>query len=758
MRKRYIVSIVMVALLGVLAGCTRNPDAAKRKYIESGKKYMEEKKYDSAVIQFKKALQIDPRYSEAHYELGQAELAQQHWAAAFREFSTATDQDPNNVKAHLAIATLWWQARKYNDAEEHARFVVEHDPRNLDGYLLLGNVLLGEKHTQEAIDIYTKAIALEPNNAGPYLNRGVAYASIKQDGPAEQDLHKAISVDPKAMAAYYALSSFYTNKGDSKKAEETLRLAIQNAPPEDPGPYLRLAALLLREGRTADGEQVVQQLREKQPNSAVVAVAIGDYYLASRDNNAAVKEFQRGLNIDPKNQDLQLHLLETLIGDGKIDEANALTDKLLKDNPGDILARVTHARLLAIKGNSQEAVVQLREVIKDAPENAKAHFILGQVLRQSGDFTGAKAEMQEALKRQPENPMVLYAMAETYRDAGDFETAREYASRLLKLNETNASAHFLMATIEIGAKDYDAALKELAEVQKTASNDPVLYVNRALAYAGQKKYAEAERDFQTALKLYPHYDAAMADYVSLMFSTNNPAKGVTLASSYAANNPTRARAHFIYASALARTRKFDQAVEEYQRVLQIDPKSLMSYISIGQIYEITNRLPDAEAEYKQALQIQPTSPLVNNYLGNLAVRMGDLKSAGKYFQAALNQNAHDPIAANNLAWVYAAEGENLDMALSLATQAKQIAPEIDGINDTLAWIQYKKGNYHVSVALAEDAVRKRPEKPDYRYHLGMALVGAGDRDRGRTELQKALQLNLKGADAEEAQKTLASLR
>ncbi len=102
MRKRYIVSVLIVALLVALAACTRNPDAAKRKYLESGMKYMSEKKYDSAVIQFKKALQIDPRYSEGHYELGQAELAQQHWAAAFKEFSQALDQDPNNVKAHLA--------------------------------------------------------------------------------------------------------------------------------------------------------------------------------------------------------------------------------------------------------------------------------------------------------------------------------------------------------------------------------------------------------------------------------------------------------------------------------------------------------------------------------------------------------------------------------------------------------------------------------------------------------------------------------
>ena len=143
--------------------------------------------------------------------------------------------------------------------------MVEHDPNNLDGYMLLGNILLGEKHPQEAIEIYTKATALKPNDPGPYLNRAVAYNSLKQEGPAEEDLRKAISVDPKAMPAYYALSNFYMNKGDEKKAEETLRLAIQNASAEDPVPYLRLAGLMLHEGRKADGEQVVQQLREKQP-------------------------------------------------------------------------------------------------------------------------------------------------------------------------------------------------------------------------------------------------------------------------------------------------------------------------------------------------------------------------------------------------------------------------------------------------------------------------------------------------------------
>ncbi len=76
MRNRYLVSIVMAVLAIVLAGCSRNPDVAKRKYLESGMKYMEQEKYDSAAIQFKKALQIDPKYAEAHYQLANADMKQ----------------------------------------------------------------------------------------------------------------------------------------------------------------------------------------------------------------------------------------------------------------------------------------------------------------------------------------------------------------------------------------------------------------------------------------------------------------------------------------------------------------------------------------------------------------------------------------------------------------------------------------------------------------------------------------------------------
>ena len=86
MRNRYIISmatVLMAVLLVSATGCKGNPEKAKKKYLDSGLSYVDKKQYDAAVIQFKKALQVDPKYAEAHYQLGLAYLRQQDFITGF---------------------------------------------------------------------------------------------------------------------------------------------------------------------------------------------------------------------------------------------------------------------------------------------------------------------------------------------------------------------------------------------------------------------------------------------------------------------------------------------------------------------------------------------------------------------------------------------------------------------------------------------------------------------------------------------------
>jgi len=177
------------------------------------------------------------------------------------------------------------------------------------------------------------------------------------------------------------------------------------------------------------------------------------------------------------------------------------------------------------------------------------------------------------------------------------------------------------------------------------------------------------------------------------------------------------------------------------------------------VYEVQGKNDEALALFQKAAAVAPDNPAIIGAIGNAYLAKNDLKSAQQYFEKANTLAPHDALIQNNLAWVYAMEGQNLDVALSLATQAKQAAPDAVSINDTLGWIHYKKGNYVLAVSLLTEVVNKIPQNAEYHYHLGMALNGAGQKDRAKEELRKALQLAppLNHDDATQAQDTLAKL-
>ena len=112
MRKRYIVLFLSVLIALSFSGCSRNPEKAKRKYLESGMKYMDSKQYEAATIQFKKAIQVDPKFAEAHYELGPAYLKLQRWTMRLiiAMLIGQTALGPVGVQAvsylHQALSTL----------------------------------------------------------------------------------------------------------------------------------------------------------------------------------------------------------------------------------------------------------------------------------------------------------------------------------------------------------------------------------------------------------------------------------------------------------------------------------------------------------------------------------------------------------------------------------------------------------------------------------------------------------------------------
>jgi len=80
------------------------------------------------------------------------------------------------------------------------------------------------------------------------------------------------------------------------------------------------------------------------------------------------------------------------------------------------------------------------------------------------------------------------------------------------------------------------------------------------------------------------------------------------------------------------------------------------------------------------------------------------------------------------------------------------------VSDTLGWIYYKKGLASQAVSALNSAVAKAPQNATFQYHLGLAMVAAGDGQGGRKALEKALALDPKFEGAGEARKAIASIK
>jgi tetratricopeptide (TPR) repeat protein len=127
------------------------------------------------------------------------------------------------------------------------------------------------------------------------------------------------------------------------------------------------------------------------------------------------------------------------------------------------------------------------------------------------------------------------------------------------------------------------------------------------------------------------------------------------------------------------------------------------------------------------------------------------------YKQALERNPKFAPAANNLAWLYAEHGGNINVALALAQTAREALPDEPYIADTLGWIYYKKNVYLKAIDLLRESAEKLPNNPVVHYHLGMAYFKNSDKELARKTLELSLRLSQDYAGAEEARQTLSML-
>jgi cellulose synthase operon protein C len=750
--------LLVLLCLALLAACSRDPNVRKQKYFESGQRYFEKGKYREAAIQFGNAVQVDPHYAQAHYQLAQTYLRLQDWSRAYQELTRTIDVDPKNTRAHLDIANLLIAGRQFPDALHHLDVVQGIEPANPELHVGLANLNAAQNNLPEALQEMKKAIELGPDRAQSYLELALLELRANDADGAESNFKKAVTVDPKAMNAQLALGSFYQSRSRFPEAEQQFRHAME-VDPKNPEPRASLARLYMAEGKKAEAEEFLRKVKGDFPDNSVGYRMLGDFYFANGDVDKAVAEYGALYQQHPRDLQLKKNYVQLLILKNRLDEARKLDNEILKGNPSDTEALIFKGQIALRDLKPQEAVDSLQTAIKNDPDNGVAHYHLGAAFDQLGNLERAESEWRQAVKSRPDLVDAQRALAGVAIRKSDVNSLAQAADQIINFQPTAPDGYIFRSIAEINRRQATKAEDDIHKAIEVAPQSPVGYVQMGNFRLLEKKYKEAESYYQQALDRDPNSVDALSGMANLYLTQKQPDNAIAAVNSQLAKAPNNSGFHDLLGTLLYDHKKDAKGAEaELKKAVELDNKNSDALMKLGRVQALEGQAGQAIATYEQSLKTNPRDFRFYILIGELYEYQKDWDHAKDYYQKALGLQPDNALASNNLAYVMLQQGGNVDVALSMAQTARRGMPDSPNVADTLGWAYYQKGVYNTAVDLFKEAVKKSPDDPTFHYHLGLAYQKTNQPALAKEHLQRVLTIKPDYSDANDVRKALAQLR
>ena len=742
----------VLPLLVLLASCNTDPKAASKKYVDNGNKYFTRGKYKEASIMYRRALNKDARYGEAWYRLGLVNMQLGVPQEAIRAFSRAHELDPANTDAAVRLADLellFYIGNPQGNRPLLAELkdldaqLLKKDPKSFDGLRISGYLALIEKDVNGAIAKFEAANQVKPDQPELVLSLVQTLFAAQRNDDAEKFGRELIEKQKNYGPMYDALYYYYVRTNHPDLAEAILKKKIGNNPAQG-GFLLQLALHYYMTNRKPEMTATVTRLTSDPKTFPDGHLQAGDFYLRIRDLPDALQQYDLGQKEDGKNKrTYQKRMVEVLGTEGKHDEAAKIVDALLKQDPKDSDVIAMHATLLLQTGDPKQVktvIGELQPLVAKTPKNATLHYNLGRAYMANSDSQNldqARIHFQEAIKLEPRYAPAKLALGELQLARGENAPAVQTAEEILKADPTNLLAHLMRANGLMRIGEYQKARDEVTGTLKMypKSNDAAFQLGQ-LEFI-QKNYKQAEAAFQGLMQAN---DArGLPGVMETKVAQNEWDQAIKLAQDQIKQAPDRADYRLALAKIYFRAGKFTDSSAQYQSLIDKNPKTAELYVRMGEAKANANDLNGAIDAFKKAKEIDPANYLPVLELALLYNRMGRDEEARKTYEDVIKLQPDNVEALNNLAYLKADNGIDLDQALAYAQRAQQKRPNDPNVVDTLALIYIRKNLTDDSLRMLRELVTKNPDNPVFHLHLALALYQKGDRPEAKKELESALR-------------------
>lgn len=767
MRHRLIPVLATLALLAG-AGCNLNPERAKRRYLENGNKYFDQGKLKEASIMYRNAIKKDPKFGEAYYKLGETELRRGEVRLAVAAYRRAAEllpevEDPAGRLADIFLLaySASQSARNkewLNEVADVANSLLSRNPKSYHGLRLKGFLAVTDNKVEEAISWFRKADAVKPRQ--PELKFALAQVLIlnNQWPEAEKIMREIIADTPQYTASYDSLVANYMKRQEPAKAEEILALKVKNIP-NSIDFKLQQAGFYLATKREPQARALLDGLLQSAGSKPETRMKVGEFYLRIRDFESARKLFEEGLQKDPaQKSQYRLRLAMLNVAQGKTREALEIAEQGLKEdaaNPELLQMRASLQLQSGDPAKTKQAVADLQALVSKQPDNYVVRYNLARAYQRQGELKAAVVQFQEAVK-QPGFLAARVGLAQALLLQGEFGQALQSAEEALALDPGNVQARVIKVNALINSGNLQQARNELSRYLSETPDSPDLRFQNAVLQYINKEFKPAEAEFRALRERFPDDPRLVYAISEIFMATGREKEALKFVMDEVARKP-RPDLRFAAGNVALRVGDLNAAEREFNILLEQNPKSMDLHLRLGEILRRKGQIQASIDLLKKAQAMQPNHIGVNLQLGMTLDSAGMKRESIPYYENTLKAGGDNPVALNNVAFMYAEEGRDLDLALTYAQKARQRVPDNADIADTLGWVYLKKNLTDNALTIFKELVEKNPGNATFQYHLGAALLQKGDKAGAKQRLQLALGLKPNKEDEARIRELLAKL-
>ena len=380
-----------------------------------------------------------------------------------------------------------------------------------------------------------------------------------------------------------------------------------------------------------------------QPKSAQAAGNLGMVLEAHTLYQPAASAYQRAVRLDPKDFAWRYYLSLCLEKNGQLDEALTSVSEGLKIRPDYAPAILKRAELLLKLGRFPQSAAALEPFLAKNPGSPMALYFLGRVKFAQQDFAAADDLYRRATNAWPTLGSAWFGLAETSKRLG----RRDEIEKDYQLAETNKD-HYPPSDDELYLRMTKLATgieNRLAEAKKLMN---------------KREFDRSSQIYKAVLQQYPDNLDCLVNllYISQFPNQATPAEVEDLYQRARSASPQLAEVYMYHGTALAAQGKYDAAVAELDKAIEIKPNNAEAHAWLADVRERQHRPADAIEQYRIAITQQPDFRAARLELAKDLLYAGRSQEAIPVLLPALKvEDQNTPIAMMFLVQAYVNTGD-----------------------------------------------------------------------------------------------------